>query len=189
VFDQPRLAVDEQLVVRPWRYEDAAAVRSAFACPDIQRWHVRRMDSDDEARAWITGWAKRWEDESDASWAVVNRGDDQAIGQVGLRTVMLFEASAQLSYWVLPAARGAGVAGRAVQALTRWAFGTVLLNRLYLVHSVANLASCRVAAKAEFRVEGILRGYGLHADGWHDVHMHSRLRTDGNRLAELEQVR
>jgi hypothetical protein len=88
-IDQPCLAIAEQLALRPWREEDAATVRTAFACPDIQRWHVRRMDSDDEARGWIADWAKRWDDETDASWAIVRRRDDQAIGQVGLRTVIL----------------------------------------------------------------------------------------------------
>ena len=153
-------------------------MRTAFACPDVQRWHVRRLDSDEEARGWIAGWAGRWADETDASWAIAGRGDDQAIGQVGLRTVVLSDASAQLSYWVLPTARGTGVAGRAVRTLTSWAFDTLLLNRLFLLHSTANLASCRVASKAGFRVEGTLRRQMLHVDGWHDVHLHARLRTD-----------
>ncbi|MFF5219274.1 GNAT family N-acetyltransferase [Micromonospora sp. NPDC000442] len=175
---QPRLGIDEHMVLRPWCTADAATVRAAFACPDIQRWHVRRMDSDDEARGWIAHWAGRWANESDASWAIVRSTDDQVVGQVGLRTIMLSEASAQLSYWVLPAARGRGVAVRAVHTLTSWAFGTLRMNRLFLVHSIANSASCRVAHKAAFGIEGTLRGYLRHTDGWHDVHIHARLRTD-----------
>jgi RimJ/RimL family protein N-acetyltransferase len=187
-LEQPCLGVDEQLVLRPWREDDAATVRTAFACPDIQRWHLRRMDSDGEARAWIAGWAKRWEDETDASWAIVEDRDGQPVGQVGLRTVLLSDASAQLSYWVLPGARGTGIAGRAVRALTRWAFDSLGLNRLFLLHSTANLASCRVAGKASFGVEGTLRGSMLHVDGWHDVHMHARLRTDTDWPPKLEQA-
>jgi RimJ/RimL family protein N-acetyltransferase len=173
---QPELAAGD-LTLRPWRLGDAAAVRAAFDCPSIQRWHVRRMDGDAEARAWIDGWTGRWAAESDGSWAVVDR-DDRVAGQVGLRTVNLFEADAQLSYWVLPAARGAGVAGRAVAALTRWAFGSVGFNRLTLMHAVANQASCRVAAKTGYRLEGELRRAMLHADGWHDVHLHALLSDE-----------
>jgi ribosomal-protein-alanine N-acetyltransferase len=172
------------MVLRPWRNEDSATVRAAFGCPDIQRWHVRRMDSDEEARDWIAGWARRWADETDASWAIVAGSDGQAVGQVGLRTIMLSEASAQLSYWVLPTARGKGIAVRAVRTLTSWAFDTLRMNRLFLVHSVGNPASCRVAHKAAFGLEGVLRGYLRHADGWHDVHMHARLRTDARTLPE-----
>lgn len=135
---QPRIEVGG-LTLRPWRESDADAVLKAFSCPEIQRWHVRRMDTRDEAREWIGAWPARWDDETAASWAISH--DDEPIGQTGLRHLSLVEASAALSYWVLPEARG--------------------------------------AAKLGFAVEGTLRGSGRHADGWHDMHLHARLRTDG----------
>lgn len=52
------------------------------------------------------------------------------------------------------------------------------LNRLELAHSVHNDASCRVAANASYALEGTKRAEGLHADGWHDMHLHARLRAD-----------
>ncbi|MEV7230006.1 GNAT family N-acetyltransferase [Polymorphospora sp. NPDC051019] len=177
-LEQPRLTVDDELVLRPWRVDDAAVVRAAFDCPAIQRWHARRIDSDDEAREWIAGWAGRWADETDASWAVVGSRNGAPVGQIGLRTVSLSEGVAQLSYWVLPADRGGGVAGRAARAMASWTFGTVGLHRLELRHSVANTASCRVAGRLGFGLEGTARGSTLHADGWHDMHVHARLRTD-----------
>lgn len=173
---QPVLPAD-RVVLRPWRHADAPSVTAAFACPDIQRWHVRRIDSADEAHAWIDSWPLRWHAESDASWAVVD-GDDRVLGQVGLRTVDLLEGSARVSYWVLPESRGAGIATAAVHTMTAWVFHDLRLHRLYLDHSTANHASCRVATKAGFAAEGTLRGAGLHTDGWHDMHLHSRLRTD-----------
>lgn len=184
---QPRLAVDDGLVLRPWRDEDGPALVSAFAVPDIQRWHLRRLDTEDEARAWIAAWADRWAQETDASWAIAGTDDDRALGQVGLRTIMLAEGQAQLSYWVRPAARGTGAAARAVGALTAWAFGTLRLHRLFLVHSTRNEPSCRVAGKAGFALEGTMRGHLQHADGWHDMHLHARLRTDPGALTHRPQ--
>ena len=176
-LQQPCLAIGDELMLRPWLPTDAGVVMAAFGQPDIQRWHVRRIDSEAEARDWVAGWSRRWATESDASWAIV-RGDGRVVGQAGLRTIVLFAAQAQVSYWVLPAARGAGVAARATRVLARWAFDTLRLHRLYLVHSVDNHASCRVALDAGFQPEGIMRGYLLHTDGWHDTHLHGRLRTD-----------
>lgn len=175
---QPVLDVDDQLVLRPWRPDDAEFVKAAFDDLDVQRWHVRRMDTTEEALAWTTAWATRWAAETDASWAIAGRRDDEPIGQAGLRTISLSEGSAELSYWVAPAARGAGVAVRAAHTVTRWTFDTVGLHRVVLQHSTANLASCRVAAKLGFELEGTQRGSLLHADGWHDAHTHARLRTD-----------
>lgn len=174
--DQPRLAVDGDFVLRPWGSADVGVVRAAFGCPEIQRWHVRRMDCDAEALGWIEGWAAKWDAETDASWAVADPLGC-VVGQVGLRGVSLFESFAELSYWVLPDARGAGVAGRAVLTMSEWVFEALRLNRLFLKHSTRNVASCRVARKAGFEAEGTLRQSMLHADGWHDAHVHGRLRT------------
>ena len=174
---QPRLAVRDGLLLRPWQGRDADAVRTAFGCPDIQRWHVRRLDTLEEADEWVGQWADHWDAETAASWAVVG-GDDEPLGQVGLREISLAQGSAALSYWVTPAARGRGVAAGAVDSLSAWAFGQAGFNRLNIHHSTANTASCRVAVRTGYQLEGTLRQAIKHADGWHDWHVHGRLRTD-----------
>ena len=166
------------LTLRPWQHGDADAVRTAFACPEIQRWHVRRLDTCEEAADWVGQWAERWEIETAASWAVVD-GDDQPLGQIGLRNISLSEGSVSLSYWVTPAARGRSIAARSVQALSAWAFESIGFHRLNIQHSTVNTASCRVAERTGYRAEGTLRQAIKHADGWHDWHLHGRLRTDG----------
>jgi ribosomal-protein-alanine N-acetyltransferase len=174
---QPRLTTNDGLVLRPCQQDDTAAVQTAFACPEIQRWHVRRLDTPEEAAEWVGQWADRWQTETAASWAVVD-GDDQPLGQIGLRNISLAEGSASLSYWVTPTARGRSIAARSVETLSAWAFELIGFNRLNIQHSSANTASCRVAERAGYRVEGMLRQAIKHADGWHDWHLHGRLRTD-----------
>jgi RimJ/RimL family protein N-acetyltransferase len=79
---------------------------------------------------------------------------------------------------VLPGARGRRVASRALSAVTAWSFATLGLHRVEVSHSTANVASCRVAEQAGFAAEGTKRGEALHADGWHDMHLHARLASD-----------
>jgi RimJ/RimL family protein N-acetyltransferase len=177
-LEQPRRRVDEGLVLRPWRAGDAPMVRAAFGCPEIQRWHVRRLDTAEEAVEWTGQWALRWEAEEAVSWAVVD-GNDEPLGQVGLRSISLAQGDAGVSYWVVPAARGRGIAARAVQAMCGWAFGEVGFNRLDIQHSTRNESSCKVAGKTGFALEGTLRQAIKHADGWHDWHVHGRIRSDG----------
>ncbi|MEV8372831.1 GNAT family N-acetyltransferase [Kribbella sp. NPDC056861] len=177
-LEQPGLVVDGEVRLRPWCDTDASMVREAFGCPEIQRWHVRRLDSAEEAIEWTAQWGPRWSDESAASWAIVG-ADDEPLGQVGLRGISLAEASGGVSYWVTPAARGRGLAGLAVDAMRKWAFEEVGFNRLDIHHSTANEASCRVAAKTGFAYEGTLRQAIQHADGFHDWHLHGRLSIDG----------
>lgn len=168
----------DELVLRPWRDSDADAAMTAFAVPDLQRWHMRRIDSADEARGWIACWTDRWHANTDASWAITRVAEDEVLGCVSLRTVMPAAATAQLSWWTLPRARRSGVASAGARAVAQWAFTTLGLHRLFAVHSIHNEPSCRVARRAGFALEGTLRDYMLHDDGWHDVHMHARLASD-----------
>ena len=176
-LDQPILALSDGITLRPWRAEDAGTVMTAFSVPDIQRWHMRSIDSSGEAEEWIAAWAQRWEAETDASWAVTNpRGS--AVGYVALRSLFLPAAQAEVAYWLLPEARGVGVAAHAARAVTTWGFTTLRLHRIFLTHSVRNDPSCRVAGALGFAQEGTLRDYQRHADGWHSVHIHARLAHD-----------
>lgn len=161
-----------QLQLRPWAAADSPVLVAAYADPDIQRWHVRSM-SDHEARVWVASRAQRWGQERGADWAVTR--DGRVAGRIGLRTVALAEGWAEVSYWVLPAARGAGVATTALQALSRWCVQELGLHRLEVAHSVHNAASCRVAAAAGYALEGTKRSQARHADGWHDMHLHALL--------------
>jgi ribosomal-protein-alanine N-acetyltransferase len=138
---------------------------------------VRQRDA--EAREWLSSWQRRWIEETDASWAVARVATGEALGQVGLRTVLLEGAQAQLSYWVLPEARRRRLAVRAANAVTQWAITELGLQRVFLQHSVRNGASCAVAAAAGFVLEGVLRRHMLHSDGWHDFHLHARVVGDG----------
>jgi RimJ/RimL family protein N-acetyltransferase len=162
------------LVLRPWAEADAAALVAAFADPAIQRWHARTLESLPEARAMVARYQQAWRSETGAHWAITG---PEVLGRVALRSVDLGEGCAEIAYWVAPAARGRGAAARATVALSAWALGDLGLHRLDLEHSVANTASCRVAQKAGFAYEGTRRAV-LHADGWHDMHLHARIQGD-----------
>ena len=61
------------LGLRPWHVDDAAVVVTAYEDPDIRRWLTRSMNLD-EATAWVTSWAGRWQAETGAGWALVRDG-------------------------------------------------------------------------------------------------------------------
>jgi [ribosomal protein S5]-alanine N-acetyltransferase len=170
---QPVLSAQTGLTLRPFREADADALVAAYADPDIQRWHRRSLDHV-EALEWVRGRAwRRWADETGAEWAVVD-GSDVLVGRVGLPALHLTDGVAEVGYWVMPGARGRGIAGHALTAMADWLFAQGL-HRLELGHSVDNEPSCRVAAKAGFEAEGIRRSALLHPDGWHDMHLHARI--------------
>lgn len=167
---QPSLAANG-LVLRPWTLEDTAPLADAYADAAIQQWHHRSM-TEDEARRWIHGARERWHAETDADFAVEEQG--QLVGRVALRMVVLAAGQCELSYWTVPAARGAGVATRAARGLSAWALDDLGLFRIEARHSTQNPGSCRVAEASGYAYEATLERQHLHADGWHDVHVHTR---------------
>ncbi|MEU6667707.1 GNAT family N-acetyltransferase [Streptomyces sp. NPDC046727] len=175
---QPSLPAGDALLLRPWRAGDAPALHAAFQDPVMHQWHIRSSDSVEEAAGWIAGWQKGWEGEREAQWAVVDDATDELLGRVALRQILLGDGVAEVAYWTVARARGRGVAVRATTALADWALEEIGFHRLELTHSTANEASCRVAAKAGFALEGTKRSALLHPDGWHDMHLHARVHTD-----------
>ncbi|MEU2060455.1 GNAT family N-acetyltransferase [Streptomyces sp. NPDC013455] len=174
---QPVLALPDGRELRPWRPGDADALVAAGQDPAIRRWNLFTVADRADARARIDRMHERWRAETGAVWAVA-RPDGPAVGLIGLNDVDLAGGGAEIVYWLLPAARGGGVAVAATRRLARWALADLGLHRLRLCHSTANPASCRVAEKAGFAFEGTQRSALLHADGWHDQHLHARVAGD-----------
>jgi len=174
---QPVLAAVGDLLLRPWEAIDAAVFLAAYRDPEIQHWHTRQPASEDEVREWFDQYRSDWAREKGGHWAVTHGGG--VVGRIAMRGIDLDDGVAGCAYWVLPSARGAGVATRALTALSGWALGETGFHRLELDHSTRNGASCRVAARSGFRLEGTKRSAAVHADGRHDMHLHARVRDDG----------
>ncbi|WP_034271969.1 GNAT family N-acetyltransferase [Actinospica robiniae] len=174
---QPELPVDADLRLRPWAPGDAAAVVAAYADPDIERWHARRVKDEAEAAGLIDFWRGTWVEESGASWAISPVEGGGVFGRIALREISLHEGRAEVAYWTVPSARGRRVASRALDAVVAWAFDEIGFHRLRLLHSMSNEASCRVAVASGFEAEGVERSAVLHQDGWHDMHLHAKINT------------
>lgn len=119
---QPDLAADGGLLLRPWTPADACALTSLYADPDIRRWHMFAIDTQDEALEMIERWRQRWLAETGAHWAVTAHPDSEPAGRIGLRAMDTQQGIAEVIYSTAPAFRGQGVAPAALEALTSWAF-------------------------------------------------------------------
>ncbi|MYW00084.1 GNAT family N-acetyltransferase [Streptomyces sp. SID3343] len=175
---QPVFALASGVELRPWHEGDAQVLADSCLDPRIRQWNRPGLLSPADARARISRWGHRWRREEGAVWAIAEPGGGRPVGLIGLGDLDLRGGGAEFLYWLLPAGRGRGVMVDATVRIGRWALEDLGLYRLRITHSVANPASCRVAGKAGFPLEGTMRGALLHADGWHDEHLHARIRGD-----------
>ncbi|MGW1123666.1 GNAT family N-acetyltransferase [Streptomyces sp. NPDC002526] len=172
---QPVLRTPGGLSLRPWERADAPVFLAAYGDREIRRWHPRRPASEEQVRAWFDGYGEDWRRERGGHWAVVD-DSGRVLGRIALRDMDLDDGTAEAAYWVLPAARGAGVASGALAGLSAWALEEAGFWRLELEHSTRNAASCAVATKCGYAPEGVKRSAGLHDDGRHDMHLHALVR-------------
>lgn len=175
---QPVLALTHGVELRPWHARDADVLMTAGQDPAIRKWNRLIVESVEHARQRIERMHRRWQAEQAAIWAIARADGGEALGLIGWGDINLDDGNAEIVYWLLPAARGGGVAVEAARRISRWALDDLGLHRLRLCHSTANPASCRVAQKAGFSFEGTQRSALLHEDGWHDEHLHALVQGD-----------
>jgi RimJ/RimL family protein N-acetyltransferase len=177
-----------RLYLRPLIPADEPAIALALRDPGIQRWNtglaLHARPEGERAGLWLRVREQGWASGSAANFAVTEATTGELLGTVGIRDIGRIPQQALASYWTMPAARGQGVAAQSLDVLCRWAFGApdaggLGLYRISLDHSLQNPASCRVAEKAGFALEGTMRGSFIDYEGHrHDSHLHARLATD-----------
>src|SRR5262249_15271509 len=94
-----------------------------------------------------------------APYAVVDPCDGALLGSISLMRFVWEHARAEVGYWLAREARGRGHAGRAVRLICRLGFAELGLERIELLAATGNVPSQRVAERAGFRREALLRSY------------------------------
>jgi RimJ/RimL family protein N-acetyltransferase len=168
-----------RLQLRPPSEAEADEALPMLQDPDIRQWNPGPGHLDlDTVRAWCRRGAD-WSDGPHATFSVLDATTGRLLGSVSLHQLDLAQGAGEIGYRVAPWARGTGVATEAVAAVSRWAFGALGLVRIELAHAVVNPASCRVAVKTGYPLEGTLRRAYVYGDGLrYDEHLHARLDSD-----------
>jgi RimJ/RimL family protein N-acetyltransferase len=172
-------ANDGALLLRRPRPREAAAALAMLTDPDTARWNPAPLVVDlPSARAWCERGAD-WAAGGHATFSIVAADTGEFAGNISLFDVDLEQAVGSVGYRIAPSHRGRGVATAALVAVRDWAFADVRLARLQLFHAVPNAASCVVAERAGFVLEGVLREGSVFGDGLrYDEHLHARLASD-----------
>ena len=161
---------DEQIVLRPFEDGDVPAVAAACRDPEIARWTAAPSPyTEEDARAFVAS-------RDDGDFAIVQRDSGAFVGSMTVKPEG--DGRASVHYWIAREGRGAGIAPRAVRLAAEWALRERGFARLELIADVRNEPSQRVAVKARFQREGILRSYVELKGERRDVVMFSLLRED-----------
>ena len=126
---------------------------------------------------WLARYEEGWKTGERAGFAVRD-GSGDAVGFAAFVRLDLELQQGEIGYVIAPSARGKGVATRSVDLLTRWGLDELGLERIELRIDSENAGSERVAERAGYTKEGVLRNVGFKEGLRTDVGIWSRLTTD-----------
>ncbi|MCX5229647.1 GNAT family N-acetyltransferase [Streptomyces sp. NPDC006553] len=182
LLEAPATPTAPALLLRPWSVDDVAALVASHRDPELRRRAPSPMETEGDGLAWVRAQEEGWAEGVRFGFAVFETPLDAAasrlVGNVALKELAPGRPSAEVGYWTAARARGRGVAPRALEALTAWAFDSFRadgLERLELLHQADNTASCRVAEKCGYAFDRILPAAppAFPLDG----HLHVRERS------------
>jgi RimJ/RimL family protein N-acetyltransferase len=145
---------DGVITLRPWRNDDAQTLVEALdGDPEIAVWldQVPQPYTLEDARAYLAGGGNREEE----AFAITDAASGRVLGSIGVGVVS--DGVSEIGYWMRADARGKGLTTRALVLASRWALERRGAARVQLRADPENAASCRVAEKAGFTLEGVLR--------------------------------
>ena len=168
---------DGEIVLRARQERDMAAIAQASHDPETrQRLNDAPLASGNEQEG-VARVAEQWERGTGAPFVIADAADDRALGLLNLQ----FgddEEVASLAVSVFPAARGRGVASRALRLGALWGLQELGLSRVSAEAAADNHASIRAIEKAGFQREGILRAHCRTHGERHDCMMFSLVASD-----------
>lgn len=143
----PTPAGHPALDLRPWDDSDIRPLIDVYRDPVLRQWTRLPVTGVEDALRWLEIQRDGWRSGERFSFAVLEEG--RLVGNVALKRGAAHRT--EVGYWTAAGARGRGIAPRALEALTGWAFGALPgVTRLELLHQIDNAASCRVAEKTGY---------------------------------------
>jgi RimJ/RimL family protein N-acetyltransferase len=164
----PTVLSDGVISLAPFELADAATLMQWDADPEVQRWFdwpvtppvddaatyaARRASAEETIRQ---KW-RSWESGEEFAFIIHAAESGEGIGWIDVQPRGCRRGS--IAYAVLDRHRCRGAATRSVALVSRYAFDVLNWVRLEIRTNADNVASRAVAAKAGFRLEGLLRSY------------------------------
>jgi RimJ/RimL family protein N-acetyltransferase len=176
IAPEPPLS-DGEIVLRMRQERDVAAITQASHDPETRRRLEDVPLGPGSEQEGVGRAEEQWAKGTGAPFVIADAADDRALGLLNLQFGDDREV-ASLAVSVFPAARGRGVAARALRLGAVWGLRELGLARVAAEAAADNQASIRAIEKAGFQREGILRAHCRTHGERHDCVMFSLVVAD-----------
>lgn len=153
ILETPRLRL------RPLERSDTSAIQKAAGAREIADTMISLPHPypANEAERYVARQKAEREAERSVTFTIKHKTEGVFCGLVEVRDIDREHSLGELSFWLALEVWGRGYMSEVIQAVVRYGFEGLGLNRLYAYHMMRNPASGRVLEKSGFKQEGLLR--------------------------------
>lgn len=144
----------KQITLRPQRVSDARRFFEILQNKKFVYFGVRPASVAEEIK-FLKGNTERRRKNAEHNFTILFNGE--AVGGCGIKINTRRPYIAEIGYFLDEKYWGKGIATKSVQLLEKIGFGKLKLKRIEILMNIRNKASWKVAIKAGYRKEGIMR--------------------------------
>jgi ribosomal-protein-alanine N-acetyltransferase len=169
----------KRLLLRPFTLMDAKRVQAlagdkAIASTTL---NIPHPYEDGMAEEWIATHQEAYKKGTMINFAIVDETMDMLIGAIGV-VIDPRNNRAELGYWIGKPYWNRGYCTEAAEAVIKYGFEVLELNRIHSTHMKRNPASGRVMQKIGMIHEGCLCQHVLKWDSFEDLELYGLLKSD-----------
>ncbi|MBD2868971.1 GNAT family N-acetyltransferase [Paenibacillus arenilitoris] len=169
LLEIPERFESERLLIRAPLWGDGAAINEAVreSIEELRPWMpwAQTIPTIEESEAGIRHSRLQFIERNDLRLLLVHKETGQLVGSSGLHRIDWQARKFEIGYWVRTAFEKQGYVTEAVNGITNFAIQELQANRIEIRCDSRNSRSAKVAERAGFTLEGILRNDKCDVDG------------------------
>ena len=160
----------QRLILKEYRKEDTAEYFNLTSCKQVWQYSTFTPLSDiAKSEQQLTEIIQNYSITGCGFMALREKASNRYIGEAGIIHYNENTNRCEIGYNLLPQFWKKGFATEITLSLVKYAFETMLAERIEALVIQDNIGSCRVLEKAGFRLEGVLRNFNKHGGLYRNV--------------------
>lgn len=137
---------------------------------------VDRMQTVDFAQHFVKGTMQRNQDGMEHAFVIY--ADGVMVGRIGIYKIDHQNKIGEIGYWVVEDYQGKGIVTASCQAIVKFGFEELGLNRLEIKCGTGNLKSQGIPKRLGFKMEGVLSEAEFLHGHYIDLNLYSLIKSD-----------
>lgn len=172
-----------RLVLRQIEKDDASSILIYLSDKEVMKYYgLEPFKTIKEALSEISWYRSIRNKRTGIRWGITLKGKNEIIGSCGFFNMIPQHYRTEIGYELHRNYWRQGIASEALEAIVRYGFESMNIQRMEALIEPLNISSQRLAEKQGFLREGLLRSYEFTRDKFDDLYMYALLKQEFDKL-------